>query len=293
MASLLGVRDRWVVRVAVLVTVLALALPAGASATSRVRPAPRPWCRRWKALRRAVGGLVAVRPRAAGRDEPAAGSDRRGLRTGKAGPMFFLAGDCGSGTFTRDRCTVPLGRLLFFPLLNAFDVHTPGDGLDTPELVYEDFLKLGFRADKLMPASTASPSPTSTPRGRPTGRAPRPWGGFPRTFSLVFPDPNLFGFPAGTYAPAVDDGYYLLLLPLRPGVHTVEVRRDRQFRRTDGPGHHLPPPRRALRSLHRASSPPSTVSASPVTNDAASELSHAIAPATSAGRPCGPSARSR
>ena len=35
---------------------------------------------------------------------------------------------------------MPFGRLLFFPLLNAFDVHTPGDGLDTPELVYEDFL---------------------------------------------------------------------------------------------------------------------------------------------------------
>ena len=27
--------------------------------------------------------------------------------------------------------------------------------------------------------------------------------------------------PAGTYFPVVADGYYLLLAPLRPGVHTI------------------------------------------------------------------------
>jgi hypothetical protein len=46
MASLLGVRDRWVVRVAVLVTVVALGIPAGASATSagaRVAPVVPPF----------------------------------------------------------------------------------------------------------------------------------------------------------------------------------------------------------------------------------------------------------
>jgi hypothetical protein len=37
----------------------------------------------------------------------------------------------------------------------------------------------------------------------------------------VLPDENLFEAPAGTYKPAVADGYYLLLLPLRPGVHTI------------------------------------------------------------------------
>jgi hypothetical protein len=38
---------------------------------------------------------------------------------------------------------------------------------------------------------------------------------------VAFPDANLFRLPAGTYAPAVADGYYLLLAPLRPGVHTI------------------------------------------------------------------------
>ena len=90
-----------------------------------------------------------------------------------------------------------------------------------------------------------------------------PVRGCTRAFSLVFPDANLFGIPAGTYAPAVADGYYLLLLPLRPGPHTIAFGGTGNFSGTDVPGHHLPPARRALSSVHRDSSPPSTVSASP------------------------------
>src|SRR6185437_3171085 len=64
--------------------------------------------------------------------------------TGQTGPVFFLAGTSGSGTVTR-QCTVPAGKQLFFPLLNAFDVHTPSDGLDTPQKVYADFQTFKFR----------------------------------------------------------------------------------------------------------------------------------------------------
>ena len=56
----------------------------------------------------------------------------------QSGPIFFLVGKAGSGVATRDECQVPRGRLLFFPVANAFDVHTPGDGLDTPGLVWND-----------------------------------------------------------------------------------------------------------------------------------------------------------
>ena len=43
-----------------------------------------------------------------------------------------------------------------------------------------------------------------------------------RTFSFEFAAENLFGLAAGTYAPAVADGFYLLLPPLTPGPHTIE-----------------------------------------------------------------------
>ena len=68
----------------------------------------------------------------------------------QAGPVFFLVGTAGTGEATHDECVVPIGKLLYFPLVNAFDVHTPGDGLDTPDLVWEDLhTTLGFRVDSM------------------------------------------------------------------------------------------------------------------------------------------------
>jgi len=40
-------------------------------------------------------------------------------------------------------------------------------------------------------------------------------------FSLTLPADNIFGAPPGTYAPAVADGWYVMLAPLSPGRHTL------------------------------------------------------------------------
>lgn len=142
---------------------------------------------------------------------------------GQSGPVFFLVGAAGTAERTRDECTVPAGKLLFFPLVNAFDVHVPPDGLDTPELVWDDFLvTLGFRVDTIYARVDGVPIrnldvPTSPYRGC---AAPVP--GCVRPFSLDLPAGNIFQLPAGRYAPAVADGFYLLLAPLRPGRHTIE-----------------------------------------------------------------------
>jgi hypothetical protein len=144
-----------------------------------------------------------------------------GCRTGQSGPVFFLAGTVGSGTFTRDQCTVPSGRLLFFPLLNGVDVHTPGDGRETPERIYEEFLSLGFRADQLHASVDGVAVRHLDPATTPYLGCAAPAAGCTKAFSLLLPADNLLGLAAGTYAPAVADGYYLLLLPLRPGVHTI------------------------------------------------------------------------
>ena len=50
----------------------------------------------------------------------------------------------------------------------------------------------------------------------------------PEAFAVVLPDGNVpqsFGLPtpAGTYAPQVADGYWLMLAPLGPGKHTIRV----------------------------------------------------------------------
>src|SRR3954454_22164327 len=48
--------------------------------------------------------------------------------TGQSGSVFFLTGSSDTKAVTRSACTVSKKKKLFFPLLNAFDVHTPGDG---------------------------------------------------------------------------------------------------------------------------------------------------------------------
>jgi hypothetical protein len=141
---------------------------------------------------------------------------------GQAGPVFFLTGLPGTGAVTRDGCTVRGTKALFFPLMNAFDVHTPVDGLDTPELTYKDFRSFGFHADTLRATVDGVAIPNLDPASTPFRACAAPVAGCaPASFSLTFPAPNLFGLPADRYEPAVQDGYYLLLAPLRPGLHTI------------------------------------------------------------------------
>jgi hypothetical protein len=140
---------------------------------------------------------------------------------GQSGPVFFLSGAAGSATVMR-HCTIPAEKQLFFPLINAFDVHTPGDGLDTEKLVYRDFQSFKFRADTLFASVDGVVVADLAPRSTPFRACAAPVVGCtPSSFSLTFPDRNLFGLPAGTYAPAVQDGYYLLFDPLAPGEHTI------------------------------------------------------------------------
>lgn len=142
--------------------------------------------------------------------------------TGQTGSVFFLAGTVDSRTATR-QCTVPAGKPLFFPLLNAFDVHTRHDGLSTPDKVYADFQSYGFRADTLFATvdgvAVTDLDPTTTPY---RACAAPVSGCTPSSFSLTFPPDNLYGLDAGTYQPTVQDGYYLMIAPLSPGPHSIK-----------------------------------------------------------------------
>lgn len=157
-------------------------------------------------------------------------------------PVFFLAGFGGDANnpVIYNECTVPAGKALFFPLATGFDVHVPGDGLDTPELVWEDLNKYfwgdvtGMFVDidgvQVMDAVIRLYGPSCA--GGPT-TSPENCGAPP--FSVTLPGNNLFvgsrkggrppGHPAihgGIYAPAASIGYFLMLSPLSRGHHTVQ-----------------------------------------------------------------------
>jgi hypothetical protein len=146
---------------------------------------------------------------------------------GQSGSVFFLTGTSGTGRATRDACTVFGEKELFFPLVNVFDVHTPGDGLDTPTKVYKDLQTVKFRADTLYASVDGVPVANLNPATTPYRSCSEPVAGCePSSFSVRFPADNIFNtdkvkYPAGKYGPAVQEGYYLMLSPLKPGRHTI------------------------------------------------------------------------
>src|SRR3954468_6173405 len=144
----------------------------------------------------------------------------------QAGPVFFIGGDFNGNNapITRDQCRVPAGRALFFPLVNVVDAHVPGlDTQDTAQAIWDDLqITAGFRVTSLHASVDGVPignlDPATSPYRGCAGPVP---ACAPTSFSVRLPAGNLFGIDAGTYAPAVADGFYLLLAPLRPGLHTV------------------------------------------------------------------------
>jgi hypothetical protein len=140
-----------------------------------------------------------------------------------SGPVFFLAGTAGSGSVTRTECSVPSGVALFFPMLNAFDTHVPGDGLDTPDLVWADLQSLEGPTQSLFATVDGTAIGNLNPQSTPyfTCAGPGTAGCTAPAFTINLAGQNLFGIPGGQYFPTVDEGFYLLLNPLAPGTHTV------------------------------------------------------------------------
>jgi len=138
---------------------------------------------------------------------------------GQWGPVFFLAGTTGAGPVARS-CTIPPGKGLLFPIVN-FAGAVPEDGT-TPEEV----ASAASGAADLVDVSTLSVNIDGVEvqnLGRFRFRTP--------VFSFTGSAPNLSSLTGctvtypncyeGFRSQAVGDGYWILLMPLRPGHHTV------------------------------------------------------------------------
>jgi hypothetical protein len=163
-------------------------------------------------------------------------------RAGQSDPVFFLVGtNNASGVATRDQCTVPAGKALSFPLVNAEYVHVPCNGMNasvcdtnnTPQKAWDalqSFVQFRSSFSALFASvdgvSIGNLDPASTPYLACAG----PVSGCAPTFSVTTPATDLFGNPPGTYLVAVADGFYLLLAPLTPGAHTITFGGAGQFR---------------------------------------------------------------
>jgi hypothetical protein len=142
---------------------------------------------------------------------------------GPGNKYFFLVGSFGAPA-VRNNVTVPRGKILFFPLVNAeFDnlpFFTPG-APPPPSVVFTE-PQLRVQA-KAFIDSTDQSSLYATLDGAPLQffRTPSP------NFSYTFTNENISNHlgsavPGGTTVkPAASDGYWCASPPLPPGMHTV------------------------------------------------------------------------
>lgn len=144
-----------------------------------------------------------------------------------SGSIWFLAGVFGSGTVTRNDCTVPAGKKLFFPIVNFVNIAINADCSHSTDTV--DTLR-AFTT----PATDAQDPTTYTVQvDNVSIKNPTSYRAGPNNPSFNFIHLSLatvnkaFGAncaPGSLNAPpylAVSDGYYLMLAPLTSGPHTI------------------------------------------------------------------------
>jgi hypothetical protein len=142
---------------------------------------------------------------------------------GQSGPVWFLAGSFFGGTFERT-CSIPPGKALFLPIVNAAFGAAVGDCDPTNPGVPCDVAVLRQAAKESMDPVTIEASIDGVPlRGLIDYRVQSP------VFSVSLPEGNVpesLGLPApsGTYEPMVSDGYWLMFIPLSAGAHTIHFK---------------------------------------------------------------------
>jgi hypothetical protein len=144
---------------------------------------------------------------------------------GQSGQVFFLVGKFLSGSSTsvsatRDKCTVPAGTPLFFPILNSECDNVGGE--PPPETVPQ----LRVVCKSTIDGATNMSAEVDGVEIKDLDSAATPYRVTSPVFSYTLPENNIyqaFGLdvPAGTYEPAVADGVFLMLAPLSPGSHTI------------------------------------------------------------------------
>ncbi len=121
-------------------------------------------------------------------------------------PVWFLAGT-GGGSAERT-CTIPAGKAILLPIINAAYVGTAGET--------EEEMRTGVN-EWINTVTTVEASIDGVPlQDVWSYRIQSPF------FSETLPKDNILGEAEGTYR-AISDGYWVFLEPLSPGQHEIRV----------------------------------------------------------------------
>lgn len=141
---------------------------------------------------------------------------------GQSGPVWFLAGPLTSGSVTR-HCTIPAGKALFFPIVNAIASNTGnrcGPDVPVPQLRKE--LNAFIATITSLKAQLDGENINNLQSLRVGANNP--------TFNITLPQNNITSLicphelAPGTYGPSVSGGFYVMLAPLPAGSHTLHFK---------------------------------------------------------------------
>ena len=129
---------------------------------------------------------------------------------GQNGNYWFLSTSAGNpfGEPVTRNCTIPVGTKIVVPIVNFFCIPFPGETIEENMQICKDVNDL-----------------TDVRRLRIDGKARHDLitrRASARPFPLSIPDDNVYGYPTGVFA-TVHDGYFAILPPLEPGMHTIRV----------------------------------------------------------------------
>jgi hypothetical protein len=158
--------------------------------------------------------------------------DNGDCSVGQSGPVWFLGGkfcpNIGSGcsyTGVVRSCNLPSGKALYFPVFNGEDSVLEESVAENPgNETYQQIATMRSYEDVSMSPSKVSLWVDGAP-------IPHLQDGFrvqSTAFGFTLPTDNLLkavygnpNFLPGTYFPAVDDGWYVMLSPLPAGPHKI------------------------------------------------------------------------
>jgi len=138
---------------------------------------------------------------------------------------MFLAGTFGGGTATRT-CSVPEGKSVFFPVVNAVNFNTPNVCGQGPGNLSVEELRAASHAFIDGVTNLSVELDGEVIQSLLHLRSP--------VFEIALPEENVFdaqckaadlgNVPAGIFSPAVDEGFYVLLKRLKIGNHMLRIR---------------------------------------------------------------------
>jgi hypothetical protein len=151
--------------------------------------------------------------------------DTADVSTGQTGDVWFLGGTYTTtatngavlGTASRN-CTIPEGKALFFPIIDAESSIAEGSGTNFGEL----FASSQALIDHVSGLSCTVDGEAVQNIVHYRAQSPEfTWGPLPSNNVLAVSSGNFGTFTNGLTSPSVADGYYMMLRPLADGSHTI------------------------------------------------------------------------